>query len=109
MSMKAKPNTAAFRPPRDPSAFLDGAEAERTDKAPAAAPALPANAAAAALLAAESAPRRGRGRVQKIFNFPEELADRLHEQARVRSQLKGSRVTEKDLVVEALEAYLPKP
>ena len=58
----------------------------------------------------EEAPsnRRGRvhGRVQKIFNFPEYLADRLRDEARLRSHEKGSRVTEKDIVVEALEALL---
>jgi hypothetical protein len=51
------------------------------------------------------APRRGRGRVQKIFNFPEDLADRLRDEAAARSRETGSRVTEKDIVVAALEAY----
>jgi len=41
--------------------------------------------------------------VQKIFNFPEYLADRLRDEALLRSHEKGRRVTEKDLVVETLE------
>ena len=44
--------------------------------------------------------------MQKIFNFPEELADRLRREALKRSEEKGGRVTEKDIVIEALEAFL---
>ena len=101
MSMKGKPNTAQFKPPKDPTAFLEGGEADRMERpAP-----VPAPAPAAAPLA-EEAPRRARGRVQKIFNFPEDLADRLRDEALLRSREKGGRVTEKDIVVEALEAFL---
>jgi hypothetical protein len=56
--------------------------------------------------AAEETQRYGRARVQKIFNFPEELADRLRREALKRSEEKGGRVTEKDIVIEALEAFL---
>ena len=56
----------------------------------------------------EEGPRDGRARVQKIFNFPEELADRLREEALARSKQKGGRVTEKDIVIEALEAFLKR-
>lgn len=105
MSMKGKPNTAQFKPPKDPTAFLEGGEADKAEKpqAPAVTPAPPA-----APPAAEDAPRRGRGRVQKIFNFPEDLADRLRDEALLRSREKGGRVTEKDIVVEALEAFLKR-
>lgn len=104
MSMKGKPNTAQFKPPKDPTAFLEGGEADKAEKslavtasAPLPIPAVP-----------EESPRRGRGRVQKIFNFPEDLADRLRDEALLRSRQEGARVTEKDIVVEALEAYLKK-
>ena len=105
MSMKGKPNTAQFKPPKDPTAFLEGGEADKAEKpqAPAVTPAPPV-----APPAAEDAPRRGRGRVQKIFNFPEDLADRLRDEALLRSREKGGRVTEKDIVVEALEAFLKR-
>lgn len=107
MSMKGKPNTAQFKPPKDPTAFLEGGEADKAEKpekslaatvsVPLPIPAVP-----------EESPRRGRGRVQKIFNFPEDLADRLRDEALLRSRQEGARVTEKDIVVEALEAYLKK-
>lgn len=47
-----------------------------------------------------------RGRVQKIFNFSPELAHRLRDEAARRSRESGTRVTEKGIVVEALEARL---
>ena len=105
MSMKGKPNTAQFKQPKDPTAFLEGGEADKAEKPPTVpAPVTPAPAATNP--EAEEAPRRSRGRVQKIFNFPEDLADRLRDEALFRSREKGGRVTEKDIVVEALEAFL---
>ncbi|MGP8438244.1 hypothetical protein ACT2FY_09325 [Paraburkholderia fungorum] len=101
MSMKGKPNTAQFQPPKDPTAFLEGGEADKAEK-----PLPPPAPSATVPAVAEDAPRRGRGRVQKIFNFPEDLADRLRDEALLRSREKGGRVTEKDIVVEALEAFL---
>ncbi|MBE9610943.1 hypothetical protein [Chitinilyticum piscinae] len=99
MSMKGKPNTAQFRQARDPTAFLEGGEADKAEKpgpvAVLASPPVP-----------EELPRYGRARVQKIFNFPEELADRLRREALRRSEEKGGRVTEKDIVIEALEKFL---
>ena len=32
MSMKSKPNTAQFKLPKDPAAFLEGGEADKTEK-----------------------------------------------------------------------------
>ena len=105
MSMKGKPDTAQFKPPKDPTAFLEGGEADKAEK-PLVAPAAVTPPPAATPPVVEEGPRYGRARVQKIFNFPEELADRLREEALTRSKKKGTRVTEKDLVVEALEAFL---
>lgn len=107
MSMKGKPNTAQFKPPKDPTAFLEGGEADKAEK-PLVAPAAVTTPPAATPPVVEEGPRYGRARVQKIFNFPEELADRLREEALTRSKQKGTRVTEKDLVVEALEAFLKR-
>jgi len=105
MSMKGKPDTAQFKLPKDPSAFLEGGEADKAEK--------PQDVSVAVTLPSaptqsseESMPRRSRGRVQKIFNFSEDLADRLREEALLRSRETGGRVTEKDIVVEALEAIL---
>ncbi len=105
MSMKGKPNTAQFKLPKDPTAFLEGGEADKAEK-PLAAPADTIPPPAATPSVVEEVPRYGRARVQKIFNFPEELADRLRREALSRSEEKGGRVTEKDIVVEALEAFL---
>ena len=105
MSMKGKPNTAQFKPSKDPTAFLEGGEADRAEK-PLLVPAAESLPPVATPPVAGVAPRRGRGRVQKIFNFPEDLADRLRDEAMSRSREIGTRVTEKDIVVEALEALL---
>lgn len=105
MSMKGKPNTAQFALAKDPTAFLESGEADKAEKPPAASAAATSPPAIVPQMA-EEAPRRGRGRVQKIFNFSEDLADRLREEATSRSKITGTRVTEKDIVVEALEAHL---
>ncbi len=107
MSMKGKPNTSQFKTPKDPTAFLEGGEADKAEKLPNAPSVVTAEPAPIAPLEEEvSAPRRGR--VQKIFNFPEDLADRLRDEAQNRTREKGRRVTEKDIVVEALERLLRK-
>lgn len=107
MSMKGKPNTDQFKLPKDPTGFLEGGEADRAEK-PLIAPGAVSLPPPALAPTVEESPRRGRGRVQKIFNFPEDLADRLRDEAQSRSRERGGRVTEKDLVVEALEQYLKK-
>ena len=101
--MKAKPDIG-FAQRKDPNEFLESGAADRAEKP--AAPAAPAPAATPPVV--EEGPRYGRARVQKIFNFPEELADRLREEASARSKQTGRRVTEKDIVVEALEAFLKR-
>ena len=50
--------------------------------------------------------RRVRAHVTKIFNFPVSLAERLREEALRRSQEAGIRVTEKEIVIEALNRLL---
>lgn len=107
MSMKSKPNTAQFKLPKDPASFLEGGEADKVEK-PLTAPATVTPPSAAVSPVVEEVPRRGRGRVQKIFNFSEELADRLRDEAMSRSRETGVRITEKDIVVEALEAHLKR-
>jgi len=105
MSMKGKPNTAQFKPPKDPTAFLEGGEADKAEKplvAPTVVTTPPAATPPARRGSAALRPRAG----AKIFNFPEELADRLRREALKRSEEKGGRVTEKDIVIEALEAFL---
>ena len=105
MSMKGKPNTTQFKLSKDPAAFLEGGEADKTEK-PLTASAVLTSPSTNILPVIEEVPRRGRGRVQKIFNFSEDLADRLRDEDISRSRETGTRVTEKDIVVEALEAHL---
>jgi hypothetical protein len=81
---------------------LEGGEADKRRKAAGTRRATPP---AATPPAAEETQRYGRARVQKIFNFPEELADRLRREALALGR-EGRRVTEKDIVIEALEAFL---
>lgn len=102
--MKAKPDIG-FAQRKDLNEFLESGAADRAEK-PAAAPVAAPPAATPPVV--EEGPRYGRARVQKIFNFPEELADRLREEASARSKQTGRRVTEKDIVVEALEAFLKR-
>ena len=99
--MKAKPDIG-FAQRKDLNEFLESGAADRAEKPTA--PVAPPPAATPPVV--EEGPRYGRARVQKIFNFPEELADRLREEALTRSKQKGGRVTEKDIVIEALEALL---
>lgn len=93
--MKSKPNTDQFKPGKDPTAFLESGVADVAEKRPAMVP-----------QPLEKAPSRGR--VQKIFNFSPELVDRLAHEAIARTREKGSRVTEVQIVVEALESYLSR-
>jgi hypothetical protein len=90
--MKRKPDISGFTQPKDLTSFLEGGAADRAEKPE-----------------PVEAPRRGRGRVQKIFNFPEDLADRLRDEAAARSRDTGTRVPEKEIVVAALEAYFSSP
>nr|WP_234909456.1 hypothetical protein [Xanthomonas citri] len=69
MSMKGKPNTAQFKPPKDPTAFLEGGEADKAEK-PLVAPAAVTTTPAATPPAAEETQRYGRARVQKNLQLP---------------------------------------
>ena len=52
---------------------------------------------------------QARAHVTKIFNFPVELADELRKEATRRSQQAGYRITEKEIVIQALEHLLRNP
>ena len=104
--MKKKPDISGFGPLKDPTLFLESGLADRIEK--------PYVTPPVALAPSVQEPPgrsnlgRSRSRVQKIFNFPEELANQLRDEAVLRSKEMGSRVTEKDIVIEALEAYLKR-
>lgn len=98
--MRKKPDISGFATPKDPTAFLESGTADVAERPIAVVPTLPTQPVVTETL------RRGRGKIQKIFNFPEELADRLRDEAIARSRATGTRVTEKDIVLAALDAYL---
>lgn len=93
MSMKPKPDTRAFAKDRDISAFLDGAQESAT---PVAKPI-----EARQPLAVPRQPK-----VTKIFNLPLDLVEALRTEAYNRSRETGRRVTETELVDQALRQLL---
>lgn len=101
--MKAKPNTDQFKPPKkDPSAFLEGGAADaadRTAKPQPAAVATPAPTAQPVAVATKV------HREQKIFRLPLDVIKFLKRESYERSEKTGSRVTETELVEQALRAF----
>ena len=69
MSMKGKPNTAQFKPPKDPTAFLEGGEADKAEK-PLVAP------AAVTTPPAATPPARAQSTVEQQAGLPPYPADR---------------------------------
>ena len=94
--MKAKPNTDQFKPKKDPSAFLEGGAGDAADRADAVPPAPTAQPVAEAKVHRE----------QKIFRLPLDLIKHLKRESYERSEKTGSRVTETELVEQALKAFL---
>ena len=87
--MKARPDTNVFGLKKDPTAFLGGAAADAAEK-PAVKPPAKAH------------------REQKIFRLPLDLIGDLKRVAYERSAATGARVTETDLVEQALRTYLSR-
>lgn len=89
--MKAKPDTDQFKPNKDPSDFLEGGAADAADR--------------------HGTPPRGMQvaakvhREQKIFRLPLDLIAFLKREAYERSVKTGSRVTETELVEQALRNF----
>lgn len=99
--MKSRPNTDQFALKKDPTDFLNGGAADAADApnktvtpAPSLAPVL------------QLAPMPRVHREQKIFRLPVDLIAALKREAYERSVKLGGRVTETDLVEQALKAYL---
>ena len=90
--MKAKPNTDQFKPNKDPSDFLEGGAADAADRVGTPQP-IPAASQAKV------------HREQKIFRLPLDLIAFLKRESYERSVKTGSRVTETELVEQALRAF----
>ena len=93
MSMKPKPDTRAFAKDRDVSAFLDGAQ---ESPKPLAKP----------TETNQPPPVVRQPKVTKIFNLSLDLVEALRTEAYNRSRETGRRVTETELVDQALRQLL---
>ena len=99
--MKAKPNTDQFKLKKDPSAFLEGGAADRTEITQ---PAIetPERPAAHPIVEAKV------HREQKIFRLPLDLINELKREAYERSVKVGFRVTETELVEQSLREFFKR-
>ena len=96
--MKAKPNTDQFKPKKDPSDFLEGGVADAADRMPP-----PAVVAPQAPTVQPGQPVEAKvHREQKIFRLPLDLIAFLKRESYERSVKTGTRVTETELVEQAL-------
>ena len=98
--MKSKPNTDQFKPKKDPSDFLEGGAADAADRIGTAQPAAVFQAPIVLPAVAVKAHRE-----QKIFRLPLDLIAFLKRESYERSVKTGSRVTETELVEQALRAF----
>jgi chromatin segregation and condensation protein Rec8/ScpA/Scc1 (kleisin family) len=95
--MKAKPNTDQFKSPKDPSAFLEGGAADAADSVKTVKP-----------HPTEPITQSKIHREQKVFRLPLQLINALKREAYERSISSGSRVTETEIVEQALENLLKR-
>lgn len=99
--MKSKPNTDQFKLKKDPSDFLEGGAADAADRVGTPQPTTVASQAPIALPASAAKAHRE----QKIFRLPLDLIAFLKRESYERSVKTGSRVTETELVEQALRGF----
>lgn len=99
--MKSKPNTDQFKPQKDPSDFLEGGAADAADRGGTLQSAAVASQAPIHLPAAAAKVHRE----QKIFRLPLDLIAFLKRESYEQSVKTGSRVTETELVEQALRSF----
>ena len=95
--MKAKPNTDQFKTAKDPSAFLEGGAADAAARSESTHPHNAKN--------QEPTPVFKVPREQKIFRLPIDLINTLKREAYERSIKTGGRITETELVEQALRSF----
>jgi hypothetical protein len=102
--MKAKPNTEQFKLNKDPSAFLEGGAADVINKAD-------------KNMKVDNKPKESTNqpaistkvhKEQKIFRLSLDLINELKRESYERSLKSGTRVTETELVEQALRAYFDR-
>ena len=86
--MKSKPNTEAFKPQKDPSHFIEAGASDAAERS------------------RHVLHKTRIHREQKVFRLPLDLIDALKKEAFEQSMQAGVRVTETELVEQALRAYL---
>lgn len=100
--MKTKPDTDQFKPKKDPSAFLEGGTADlanQTEKSQ--------QVSAETQMPTDQPVTNARvHREQKIFRLPLDLINALKRESYERSVKTGTRVTETELVEQAIRDFL---
>ena len=100
--MKTKPNTDQFKPKKDPSAFLAGGTADLVNQAEKS-----QQVTAESQVPTDQPAANARvHREQKIFRLPLDLINALKRESYERSVKTGTRVTETELVEQAIRAFL---
>lgn len=97
--MKTKPNTDQFKPKKDPSAFLEGGTADLANQTEKSQQASSESQAPTIQITTKV------HREQKIFRLPVDLINELKRESYERSVKTGTRVTETELVEQALKAF----
>jgi len=99
--VKTKPDTDQFKPKKDPSAFLEGGTADlanQTEKSQ--------QVSADTQISTDQPVTNVRvHREQKIFRLPLDLINALKRESYERSVKTGTRVTETELVEQAIRAF----
>lgn len=98
--MKAKPNIDQFTQNKNPDAFLEGGASDLANK--------PKESQQAAIESRVKIAQPKVHREQKIFRLPVELINELKREAYEQSVKTNTRVTETELVEQALRAFLNK-
>ena len=100
--MKTKPNTDQFKPKKDPTAFLEGGTADLANQAEKS-----QQVTADSQVPIDQPLTNTRvHREQKIFRLPLDLINALKRESYERSVKTGTRVTETELVEQAIRAFL---
>lgn len=99
--MKSKPNTDQFKPKKDPSDFLEGGAADAADRVGTPQPAAVVSRTPIPLPVVAGKVHRE----QKIFRLPLDLIAFLKRESYERSVKTGSRVTETEIVEQALRTF----
>jgi hypothetical protein len=102
--MKTKPNTEQFKMKKDPSSFLEGGAADLTERK-----SQITETSQEPVVIAPPTPVVNRvHREQKIFRLPIDLVTALRDEAYERGRKTGIRVTETELIEQALRAFLKR-